>query len=408
MTNVTIVVLCMGGVGHLQTLLPVVAGLAAHGSTVHVLTRGEFRSAVERVGARFADLFAGRPLEAADATSIPIPSRFVTFAGTYAERLADEIAALSPALILYETFAVAAPVVARQLGLPWVNVCPNHAPVPERMLADLRADPRVAISDECRAAVQRLRDVHGISGASPFSYYDNLSPFLNLYAEPAEFLPKSDRSAFEPLAFFGSLLPPPGDDRAIAGFPREQRGKRVYVSFGTGVWRYFERPAIAALTSLSRALAGRDVDVLVSLGNHAIAPDVRAEIARPNVRVADYVDQWAALAQADLFVTHHGINSTHESIFCQVPMLSYPFFGDQPALARRCQKLGLAVPLASEPRAPLEPEAVLAALARLDAESESFATRLAEARSWELRTIAGRSAILDRIFELAKPQSVGR
>ena len=34
-----------------------------------------------------------------------------------------------------------------------------------------------------------------------------LSPFLNLYPEPEEFLDEADRAALEPLAFFGSLTP---------------------------------------------------------------------------------------------------------------------------------------------------------------------------------------------------------
>ncbi len=46
-----------------------------------------------------------------------------------------------------------------------------------------------------------------------------------------------------------------------------------------------------------------------------------------------------------MFVTHHGLKSTHEAIWQRVPMISYPFFGDQPALAALCQRLGLAVPL---------------------------------------------------------------
>ena len=106
----SIVVLCMGGTGHVQALLPLISGLASRGRIVHMMTRGDFRTHVEGVGARFVDLYARRPLEAADATSIPFPSRFVTFAATYAGSLSEEIGALAPELIVYDTFTLAGPV----------------------------------------------------------------------------------------------------------------------------------------------------------------------------------------------------------------------------------------------------------------------------------------------------------
>jgi UDP:flavonoid glycosyltransferase YjiC (YdhE family) len=147
---------------------------------------------------------------------------------------------------------------------------------------------------------------------------------------------------------------------------------------------------------LSRELGALPAtEVLISLGGHDIDP---APFVRENVQVASYVDQWSVLAEADLFVTHHGLNSTHESIFHQVPMLSYPLFGDQPAMALRCEELGLAVSLVRTPRAPLDPAAVHSALARLA--DGSCAARLAEARAWELRTIAERPAVIERILAL--------
>jgi MGT family glycosyltransferase len=392
--------MCMGGVGHVQVLLPLVEKLCQRGCSVRAMTRTEFRVKVEAAGARFVDLYAQRPLEAADATSIPLPCRFVSFAAAYASSLASEIAAWAPDLIVYDTFTVAGPVVARLLGVPYVNVCPNHALVPARTLAALRADPRVAVSSECRAAVERLKREHGMHDASPFSYVQALSPFLNLYCEPAEFLATDDRAALAPLEFFGSL-PAPRAPRPQGGRPRPGPRPQVYVSFGTGVPRYYEVAARAALTVVADTLAGREVDVVVGLGGHALAPAARAALTRPNVRIEDYVDQWAALAEADVFMTHHGLSSTHEAIFHGVPMLSYPFFGDQPALACRCQELGLALPLTRVPRAALEPRTLSDAIARVIEDHDTFAARLAQARSWELRTIAGRDAVLDRLLALS-------
>jgi UDP:flavonoid glycosyltransferase YjiC (YdhE family) len=174
----------------------------------------------------------------------------------------------------------------------------------------------------------------------------------------------------------------------------------VYVCFGTVVWWYFERTASAALRVIAQACAELDVDVVVSLGGHRLDASRRGEIAHRNVAVFDAVDQWAALREADVFVTHHGINSTHEAIFHAVPMLSYPFFGDQPALANTCHRLGVAMPLADTLQGAFDVAAVRAALAHLQARGHDYAERLAEARRWELRTIAQRGAVIDRLLTL--------
>jgi len=396
-----IVALCMPERGHVQRLLPIVEALATRGETVHVLTDARFAAEVAASGGRFADLFARHPIEAADATSVPVPSRYVSFAGVYADAVLAEVAALAPSLLLYDTFAVVAPIVARRLGVPYVNVCAGHAVDPARARASLRRDPRVATSAACRAAVAKLRDAHGLVDADPFSYVDGLSPFLNVYGEPPEFLDEELRKTLEPVAFFGSLAPERRDAESRARpLGGAGRGSRVYVSFGTVIWRYYAPLARAALEVLADAFAERDATVLIGLGGHEGADPLRPVLARPNVRVESWVDQWGALKDADAFVTHHGLNSTHEAIYHRVPMLSYPFFGDQPALARCCRALGLARPLAPASRAPLEREAVHGALDALAGERDALAERLATARSWELATIAGRAEVVDRILGL--------
>jgi hypothetical protein len=114
-------------------------------------------------------------------------------------------------------------------------------------------------------------------------------------------------------------------------------------------------------------------------------------------RVEGHVDQWAALAEADLFVTHRGLNSTREAIFQEVPMLSYPFFGDQLDQARRCQGLGLALALTETPTAPLDAAALKEAPGRLERDRCAIARNLAEASAWEREVMAARGGVPDRI-----------
>lgn len=119
------------------------------------------------------------------------------------------------------------------------------------------------------------------------------------------------------------------------------------------------------------------------------------------VTVERWVDRWRVLRDADAVVTHHGLNSTHEAIYNEVPMISYPFFSDQPALARRCRELGLAVPLAGAPRERVTAEGVESALAELSARAGPLRARLSELRGWERDVIAGRDSVLARISALA-------
>jgi UDP:flavonoid glycosyltransferase YjiC (YdhE family) len=123
-------------------------------------------------------------------------------------------------------------------------------------------------------------------------------------------------------------------------------------------------------------------------------------LIKPNVRVEKYVDQSRILQEADVFVTHHGINSTHESVYHGAPMISYPFFADQPALAGKCQQLGFAVPLTDSPRGRVSTEHVNAAITLFQRNRESLSEKVFMAREWEREVIAGRDDVLQQIMAL--------
>jgi len=402
-----VVIFCMPEYGHFKRLLPVIAGLAVSGVEVNVFTDARFAAAIVSNGGRWHDLFRDRALDSADNRSRPIPCRYVSFAGKFAASVIREAEALKPDLVIHDAFAVIAVPVANRLGLPRVNICAGHNLAPGPTVAALCVDARVQIADECSRAVEILRTQFGIPDASPFSYITSLSPDLNLICEPPQFLTVTEREAFKPCAFFGSL-PEPTPVTASSGstqcqFPSgdSSRSLRLYCSLGTVVWRYYADYAWAVLEAL--ALAAQqcgDLQVVIGLGGQPIDSRCR-HLRGESVRVESYVDQWQLLQASDVFLTHHGLNSTHEAIYHGVPMLSSPFFSDQPGLARRCQAFGLAVPIVHGLRAPLTATDILNALDLVASRRGAMTARLDLARQWELEVMAARPAVIARIIALA-------
>lgn len=410
MARPTVVAFCMPDRGHFQRLRSIIAGSSVRGVRVLVFTHPDFAAEVAAAGGECVDLFAHRTIEEADDESWPPTCRYVSFAGAFADQIRDEVARVRPALVLHDTFAAIGPVVGRLLRLPYVNVCAGHDVVPERFLAILHAHPRVRVSERCHQAVERLRTEFGVEDASPFSYVTGRSPHLNLYCEPPAFLPEADRRPFEPVAFYGSLAedaPAPASQADQEAAARRwfgdgaERALRLYVSFGTAIWMSRSAEALAALRAIS-AWASRTngVRTLVSLGNAGLPASQMESLARENVAVVPYADQWRVLGAAHVFLTHHGLNSTHEAIAHEVPMISYPFVWDQPGLAAACQGFGLAEPLAAAVMAPIDERLVAAAVERVTSRRPEMRQALAIAHDWEREVIAGRPAVIERMMGL--------
>ena len=399
---------CMADPGHFQRIRALTADLHEQGATAHVFTHRRFQAEVEQAGGIFADLFGQHQVDEADDESWPPPMRYVAFAARHAEEIRADVEAVRASLVIHDSFTVIGHVMAQALGLPRVFVCSGHAVVPERFRAVLRAHPLLRISARCTAAVDDLRTRYGIEDASPFLYIGSPSPDLNIYGEPPEFLDADSRRAFEPVAFYGCL---PATCLRQAGGPSyfgssPACGLRVFISFGTLIWNARPREAVGAVEAIARALAERpNTRCLLALGGCLISPTDRQTLIALGMRVEDYVDQWAVLQETDVFVTHHGSNSTHEAVFHQVPMLSYPFIWDQPQLAKTCERLGLAIPLAARPMAPITADDVNAALDRAERSRDAMRAALAVARRWELEVIDARPGVLRRILEVSRRTS---
>jgi UDP:flavonoid glycosyltransferase YjiC (YdhE family) len=307
---------------------------------------------------------------------------------------------------VYETFSVIARAVGVGLKIPFVSVTAGHGLDPTPIIAALRGDPRVALSARCLRAVDVLKDRYGIADASPFSYLAGLSPHLNLSVEPPSFVDAREREAAEPVAFYGCLFA--GQDWAAP--PRQSslhfggsaQDLRIYVCFGTVSMAYYRSVALGVFRAVADSLGNAPgIQILISLGGASLEDRDRRELERPNLRIVEFADQWTVLGEADVFFTHHGVNSTHEAVARQVPMVSYPFLGDQPAMALTCRELGLAVPLTETVRGAVDAKDVRAAVDKLVSERDTFRTNLAKARGQERDVIAQRPLVLERLKALA-------
>jgi MGT family glycosyltransferase len=373
------------------------------GHRIYVFTHEQFQLDIQQVGGNFVDLFSKYPLDSVDDSSIPFASRYVSFAGKYLEAIQTDVKAYKPSLIIYDTFAVIGRIIGALLGLPHVNVCAGHNRVGPSAVEDRRRSP-VAISKACDTAVKKLNSL-GLKDVTPYYYLCATSPYLNIYCEPPEFLRPAERRPFEPIVFFGSVQPDDVSRKAKTEWFSAPCAKklRLYISFGTVIWFSHASEAATALETLSRVVGRlRWVEAVITLGGWTADGRLLSSLRRPNVRVERYVDQRSVLQEADLFVTHHGLNSTHEAIFHSVPMISYPFAADQPALAQRCQELGLAIRLADAPLDCVRPQHVIAALNKICQDQRGFESRLAEARKWELDVIAARKQVLQKVIDLTK------
>jgi MGT family glycosyltransferase len=128
------------------------------------------------------------------------------------------------------------------------------------------------------------------------------------------------------------------------------------VAFGTS---YTRRPDVFG--NVIAALDGTGWRMVLATGGRVATDDLGTV---PDwVQVEDFVPQVAVLRHADAFVTHAGMGSCTEALWCGVPTVAVPQAVDQFGNADQLAALGVGVHLTSDPPAPDELRAALLGVA---------------------------------------------
>jgi MGT family glycosyltransferase len=146
-----------------------------------------------------------------------------------------------------------------------------------------------------------------------------------VYTSP-EFQPCSETFSGK-YAFVGPSI------RPVEEPVEKQREKLVYISMGT-----VDNDKLALYRNCVEALKDQPYQVMMSVGGQV---DV-AELGQlpSHISACPRVDQMAVLQQADVFLTHCGMNSVSESLYFGVPLVMLPGTPEQGAVAARAEQLG--------------------------------------------------------------------
>lgn len=128
--------------------------------------------------------------------------------------------------------------------------------------------------------------------------------------------------------------------RPDADFPWDRLDGRPIIYASLGTTRNVQ-PAIFHL--IADACQNMERQLVISLGGR-FDPSAFSNLPG-NPLVVKYAPQVELLKLADLAITHGGPNTTFEALMAGKPMIAIPIAYDQPAIAARLERLGIAVVL---------------------------------------------------------------
>jgi UDP:flavonoid glycosyltransferase YjiC (YdhE family) len=361
-----ILVTSTSGMGHLNSLLPLMAALQKAGRDVLVVTAAESCDLIERYG--FAVRKGGMSGDARRATFEPrmaeamaLPPRQrrgLYFASMFAEAAAPVMRVdLQPAfdefrpdIVIHERGELASGPMAVARSIPHVTVAfSGTLPKSSEQLVIDTLEPLWAAEG---LPVPTMDDINGDLYLHPFPPSFGQAPSSGdvrpMRAEPFE------RTVDASPPLLASL----GDGRPL-----------VYLTSGTE-----PIAATAPWAAAVEALGAADVDVLATIGRH-LDPSLLGDLP-PNIRVERFVPQQFVLERAAIVISHAGAGTVLGAAAHGLPQAHFPLRADQWENADAAAGAGVAITLELDRRSAAD---IGDALARLlhDEQIKRAASRVA-------------------------------
>jgi hypothetical protein len=324
MSNIVLVE--MPAYGHVNPSLPVVRELVRRGEQVVYFDAEEFRPHVERAGATFRVYPAGvlTSTDIAVATQsgdlTRVPGVILRATESLLPFLLDELPRLQPDVVVLDSNALWGHMAANMLHLPRVSLMTTF------MLSSsqfMRLRPlewihmgRPMLSGILRVVSARSRLVRRFGKATlPKPPLFPARGGLNLSFLPRDFQPDSEL-VDDTFRFVGPMIDP---EARRGDVPLDTLGPEpvVYISLGT-----LHRGSADFFRQCFAAFADVPARFVLSVGTWTDSDSLGA--IPSNFVVRPSVPQLEVLEQAAAFVTHGGMNSVLEGLWCAVPLMVIP------------------------------------------------------------------------------------
>lgn len=337
-----IVFFCIPAHGHTNPTLGVVRELVFRGHQVWYYSYNMMREKIEAAGAVFVscdDCDMEQKLSPKDAIRVGKDLAFSTkilVDTTLAldDKVCADMERLRPDCIVADSMAVWGKAVAMKLGIPFVSSTTTFAfnqhsarimkQSAGEMLRMIVSMPKIS------RQIKRLQ-AKGYPVKSVLDIIQNDDNTHTVVYTSPEFQPCSETFS-DKYAFVGPSV------RSAAEMVEKIRDKLIYISMGT-----VNNDMMPLYKRCLSALADTDYQVIMSVGDLVSMEEFGT--LPGNISVFPHVDQMAVLQQADVFVSHCGMNSVSESLYFGVPLVMLPQTSEQGGVAERVCQLGAGIRL---------------------------------------------------------------
>ncbi|MCM1090227.1 MAG: glucosyltransferase [Butyrivibrio sp.] len=347
-----IVFFCIPAHGHTNPTLGVVRELVSEGHDVIYYSYDIMRDKIESAGARFVSCDQYDPqtrLSKADGERIGKDLAFsteliVNMTLAMDDAIARDMRELKPDVIVGDSMAFWAKLIAKKLGIPFVSstttfafnrysakVMKREGPGLLRMLVSI---PRIGRS------IKRLQN-KGYEVKSVLDIIANDDSTRTIVYTSPLFQPCSETFS-ENYAFVGPILRDASvraceeADRDVEIADEGEEAPVVYISLGT-----VDNDHLDFYRNCLKAMEGEAWRAILSVGTDTDIGSLSKPT--PNCIVRGSVDQIAVLEKADVFLTHCGMNSVSEALYYGVPLILCPKTPEQHGVANRVRELGAGI-----------------------------------------------------------------